>query len=178
MTTMLLILLIAAAGYYLGWRRALTKGGGKVSALHSLPGHYAWYVALLCAGPALAVWLGWMLFGDLALRAIIVSRLPADIANQSSAMIDFFFTDVRRMAAGLPPNGTPNDAMVAAAALYSNLNGIGTVAFIMGSLALAAGGVAVGLSRVNPSFRARNSVENWVSYCLLIAAGVSIMTTA
>ncbi len=29
-------------------------------------------------------------------------------------------------------------------------NGIGTVAFVMGSLALAAGGVAVGLSRVNP----------------------------
>jgi phosphate transport system permease protein len=93
-------------------------------------------------------------------------------------MLNFFFSDVRRIAAGLPPNGQPNEAMLAAAELYRNLNGIGTVAFVLGSLALAAGGVAVGLSRVNPSFRARNRVENWVAYTLLFAAGVSILTTA
>jgi phosphate transport system permease protein len=178
MTTTVLILLLAVGGYYLGWRRALAKSAGKISSMHSLPGHYAWYVALLCAGPALAVWVLWLVFGDFVLRTIIVSRLPADIADQSGAMLNFFFSDVRRMAAGLAPNGTPNDAMVAAADLYRNLDGIGTVAFVMGSLALAAGGVAVGLSRVNPSFRARNRVEGWVAYSLLFAAGVSILTTA
>jgi phosphate transport system permease protein len=178
MTVTLIILLLAVAGYYLGWRRALAKSGGKISSLHSLPGHYAWYVALLCAGPALALWVCWLLFGDVVLRAIVSSRLPADLAEQSSAMMNFFFSDVRRIAAGLRPNGQPNDAMLAAADLYRNLNGIGTVAFVMGSVALAAGGLAVGLSRVDPAYRARNQVEGWVAYTLLFAAAVSILTTA
>ena len=56
-------------------------------------------------------------------------------------MLDFFFDDVRRMAAGLPPNAEPNDAMRAAAELWRRLDGIGTVGFVVGALALAAAGV-------------------------------------
>jgi phosphate transport system permease protein len=93
-------------------------------------------------------------------------------------MINFFFDDVRRMAAGLPPNAEPNDAMVAAADLWRRLDGIATVAFIVGSLALAAAGVAIGLGRIEQSFRARNRVEGWVSAALLLTAAVSILTTA
>jgi phosphate transport system permease protein len=178
MTTTLLIILLAAAGFYLGWRRALMKSEGKLSRLHSKPGHYAWYTALLCAAPALALWFGWLLFGDLVLRWIVESRLPEDIPTQSSAMLNFFFDDVRRMAAGLPPNAEPNAAMRAAAELWRRLEGIGTVAFIVGSLALAAAGVAIGLGRIEQSFRARNRVEGWVSAALLLTAAVSILTTA
>ncbi|MEM9629110.1 MAG: phosphate ABC transporter permease family protein, partial [Pseudomonadota bacterium] len=47
MITTLIILLLAGAAYYFGLRRALDKSGGRISALHSLPGHYAWYAALL-----------------------------------------------------------------------------------------------------------------------------------
>jgi phosphate transport system permease protein len=178
MTTTLLIILLAAAGFYLGWRRALMKSEGKLSRLHSKPGHYAWYTALLCAAPALALWFGWLLFGDLVLRWIVESRLPEDIPTQSSAMLNFFFDDVRRIAAGLPPNTEPNAAMRAAAELWRRLEGIGTVAFIVGSLALAAAGVAIGLGRIEQSFRARNRVEGWVSAALLLTAAVSILTTA
>jgi phosphate transport system permease protein len=178
MTTTLLIVLLAGAAFWLGWRRALEKSEGRLSSLHSKPGHYAWYVALLCAGPALGLWLGWLLFGDLVLRWIVESRLPADLPAQSSAMLNFFFDDVRRMAAGLPPNAEPNDAMRAAAELWRRLDGIGTVAFIVGALALAAAGVAIGLGRIEQGFRARNRVENWVSVALLLTAAVSILTTA
>lgn len=178
MTTPLIVLLIAAAGYYLGWRRSLARSGGKISNLHSLPGQYAWYVALLCAGPALLVWILWSLFGDLIIRAIITSRLPEEVADQSSAMLSFFFSDVRKLAAGLATNAEPSQAMQAAAELYRSFNGIGTIAFVAGTIALALGGLAVGLGRVEPGFRARNRVEGWVSYLLLLAAAVSILTTA
>ncbi|MGI9452921.1 MAG: phosphate ABC transporter permease subunit PstC [Geminicoccaceae bacterium] len=178
MLTTVIILLIAGVAYYYGWRRALDRSGGKISTLHSLPGQYAWYTALLCAGPALALWFGWSVFGDTVLKWIITSRLPGDIASQSPAMLNFFFSDVKRMAAGLAPNTEPNAAMEAAASLYSRLNGIGTVAFVIGALALAVSLALVAIGRVETDFRARNRVENWVTYGLLITAAISILTTA
>ena len=178
MTATLLILLIAAVAYYLGWRRALDKSGGKVSTLHSLPGHYAWYAALLAAGPALALWVGWSLFGDLILRWIVTSRLPDDIASQSPAALNFFFSDVKRMAAGLSPNAEPTAAMEAAAALYGWLDDIGTLAFFVGALALAISLGLIATGRIRSDFRARNRVENWVTYGLLITAAISVLTTA
>ncbi|MGI9435981.1 MAG: phosphate ABC transporter permease subunit PstC [Geminicoccaceae bacterium] len=178
MITVSLVLLIAGAAYYCGWRRALEKSSGQISSLHSLPGHYAWYAALLCAGPALALWFGWSVFGDLILKWMITSRLPEDVASQSPAMLNFFFADVQRMAAGLSPNAEPNAAMEAAAGLYRRLDGIGTIAFVIGSLALAVSLALIALSRVDPDFRARNRVENWVTYGLLITAAISILTTA
>ena len=178
MITTLIILLIAGVAYYYGWRRALDKSGGKISNLHSLPGHYAWYSALLCAGPALAVWFGWSVFGDTILKSIVLSRLPEDVASQSPAVLNFFFDDVKRIASGLAPNTEPNAAMEAAAALYSRLNGIGTVAFIIGALALAVSLALIAIGRVETDFRARNKVEGWVTYGLLITAAISILTTA
>ena len=106
------------------------------------------------------LWLGWVLFGDLVLRWIVESRVPADVPVQSPAMLNFFFDDVRRMAAGLPPNAEPNDAMQAAAELWRRLDSIGTIAFIVGALALAAAGIAIGLGRIEQTFRARNRVES------------------
>lgn len=174
----LAILLIAGAAYFYGWRRALDKSAGKISTLHSLPGHYAWYSALLSAGPALALWLGWSLFGDMILKSIVLSRLPADMANESPAVLNFFFSDVQRVAAGLAPNSAPNAAMEAVASLYSRLEGIGTVAFVIGALALAVSLALVAIGRVETDFRARNKVEGWVTYGLLITAAISILTTA
>jgi phosphate transport system permease protein len=174
----LIILLIAGGAYFYGWRRALDKSAGKIATLHSLPGHYAWYSALLAAGPALALWFGWSVFGDLILKSIVLSRLPADMADQSPAILNFFFSDVKRMAAGIPPNTEPNAAMEAAASLYSRLNGIGTVAFVIGALALAVSLALVAIGRVETDFRARNKVERWVTYGLLITAAISVLTTA
>ncbi len=178
MSNVLVIVLIGCVVFYLGWKRALAKSNGKIASLHSKPGHYAWYAALLCAGPALALWLGWQIFGDLVLQWIVSSRLPEGIAAQSPAMLNFFFADVRQLAAGLPTNVEPNEAMRAAADLYGRLDGIGTVAFIIGSLALAAAGALVGLGRIAPQFRARNRVETSVTYGLLLTAAISILTTA
>ncbi len=178
MITTIFILLVAGAAYYYGWRRALETSGGQRASLHSLPGHYGWYAALLCAGPSLALWFGWSVFGDLILKWIVTSRLPDEIAGQSQAMLSFFFSDVKRLAAGLTPNAEPSAAMEAAADLYRRLNGIGTIAAIIGALALAIGFTLIALGRIMPGFRARNRVENWITYGLLITAAISVLTTA
>ena len=52
---LLLVLLIAAAGYVAGRRRALSGAGGSIHDLHSLPGAYGWNVALAVLIPSLLV---------------------------------------------------------------------------------------------------------------------------
>ncbi|MEM7041720.1 MAG: phosphate ABC transporter permease family protein, partial [Pseudomonadota bacterium] len=178
MITTLIILLIAGAAYYFGLRRALDKSGGQISTLHSLPGHYAWYTTLLCAGPALAVWFGWSVFGDTVLKSVVLSNLPPEMADMSRAERNFFFSDVKRLADGLQPRGELTAGMEGAASLYGRLSGIGTVAFIIGALALAVSLAVVAIGRVETDFRARNKVEGWVTWGLLITAAISILTTA
>ncbi len=68
--------------------------------------------------------------------------------------------------------------MEAAADLYRRLNGIGTIAAIVGALALAVGFALIGFGRVMPNFRARNRVETWITYGLLVTAAISVLTTA
>jgi phosphate transport system permease protein len=58
MQTAVALLIVAAlglAGFRAGRARALRLAAGEVRALRALPGHYGWYAALWCAGPALAL---------------------------------------------------------------------------------------------------------------------------
>ena len=157
MTTTLLIVLLAGAAFYLGWRRALAKSDGSIAHLHSKPGHYAWYVALLCAGPALA-----LLAGLAAVRrsgAALDGRQPAaaGVAEQSPAMLELL---LRRRA----PHGGRSAAEHASRTTRcarrpicgASSTASRTVAFMAGALALAGAGIAIGLGRIERDFRARN----------------------
>lgn len=178
MSSVLVVLLIGAAAFAFGRQRALAVANGRISTLHSRPGHYATFAALAAAGPALAIWVVWWVFGPLVLRWLTEASLPAEVAGQPPEMVAFFMAAVRRLAAGLPPTGEPSPAMLAAADYYARLSTYGNLAFLVASsvVALALAGWAIG--RIEPSYRARNAVERWVTAALWFAAAVSIATTA
>ena len=178
MSIFLLILLIASIGFVFGWRRALTASGGHLSTLHSRPGYYAWFVALLCAGPALGLWLAWSVFGDLVVQWLVLQSLPASVSEQTPAALNFFFSDVKKLVFGDSPNAEADETMRYAASQYAKWHGIGRFAFIGASVAVAIGLLTIGYNRIQPDFRARITVERWVTYGLLAAAAVSILTTA
>jgi phosphate transport system permease protein len=178
MTTVLVILLLAAAGYVLARRRALAVAGGRPSALHSRPGHHAWYVALLAAGPALGLWALWMLFEGPVLRWSVEATLPAEVLAQGPEMLGFYVGAVRRMAAGLPPTGEVTPALRQAADYYATLWSYSRLALPAAASALAAAGLWLALGHISRDFRARNRVERWVTGLLWAAAAISVATTA
>ncbi|MDX6750849.1 phosphate ABC transporter permease subunit PstC [Geminicoccaceae bacterium 1502E] len=178
MITLTILLLIAAAAYWLARQRAHASAGGNPATLHSRPGHYAWYAALLSAGPALALWALWRIFEPFALGWAVEASLPAQVLAQSPEMLDFFMSAVRRLAAGLPPTGEVTPELAEAAAYYGDLAGYARIALLVGSVAVALVMLRLGLSRVGREFRARNRVERWITAALWLAAAVSIMTTA
>ncbi|HMR32458.1 MAG TPA: phosphate ABC transporter permease subunit PstC [Geminicoccaceae bacterium] len=178
MTTVLVILVLASAGWLLGRRRAFAVAGGKPSSLHSRPGHHAWYAALLAAGPALALWAVWLLFEPFVLRWSIESSLPPEVLGQSPEMLGFFMSAVRRIASGLPPTGEVTPAMRRAADYYATFRAYSRLALTVATAALAIVALWLALGRIERDFRARNRVERWVSGLLWLAAAISIATTA
>ncbi|RKF16705.1 phosphate ABC transporter permease subunit PstC [Roseovarius spongiae] len=65
---LLILLIIAAASFFLGRARAIACAGGDSRALHSLPGHYSWATVLVTLLPALLL---------LALLEISAALTPA-----------------------------------------------------------------------------------------------------
>ena len=172
------ILFIAVAGYFLANRRAVAVADGRFSELHSRPGYYASYAALLAAGPALALWAVWRLLEPFVLREAVLSSAPAEVTGQSPEQVGFFMSAVRRLAEGLPPVGEVTPALQAAADYYGTLLTFSRVALLVAGAALAVFCVSTALGRVTREFRARNMVERWVTVALWLAAGISIATTA
>lgn len=178
MTTVVLVLLIATAAYVLGRQRAHAAAGGRLSSLHSRPGHYAWYAALASAAPALALWALWSIASPLLLRWIVSSRVPADILAQGPEMTSFFMSDVARLARGLPIGSQETPGLREAADYYGLLLTAGRWILLVAAVALAATGLSAALRRIGPEFRARNQVERWVAILLFAAAAISVLTTA
>jgi phosphate transport system permease protein len=172
------ILLVAIVAYFLANRRALAVSGGRPSELHSRPGYYASYAALLAAGPAIALWAVWRMLESMVLRAAVLGAAPAEVTGQSPEQVNFFMGAVRRIVDGLAPAGEVTPAMQEAADYYGALLTFSRIALLVAGTALAAFCVSVALRHVHKDFRARNTVERWVTVALWVAAGISIATTA
>jgi phosphate transport system permease protein len=172
------VLVIAIAAYVLAGRRAMAVAGGRSSTLHSRPGYYASYAALLAAGPALVLWAVWRMLEPAVLRYLVLRAAPPDVSGQAPETVNFFIGAVRRIADGLPPAGEVTPAMQAAADYYGGLLTFSRLALLVAGGALAAFCLSTALRHVQREFRARNKVERWVTVALWLAAGISVATTA
>ena len=96
----LVVIALAAAGFLVGRRLALSKTGGDLRLLHSLPGYYGQTVFLFTAVPALLVMAIWLLAQPLLIETRVGAMIgPDDIPQGSSASL--VMSDVRRIAGGI-----------------------------------------------------------------------------
>ena len=96
----IIILLLSAAGFVLGKRRAIASAGGNTRDLHSLPNYYGWYVAVLTFIPAVLVLSLWLIIQPMVIERQL-SKLFTDSQTISEAQKTLVLADVRRLAAGL-----------------------------------------------------------------------------
>jgi len=75
---LLLVLILATVGYFLGRSRARRSVDGDVARLHSLPKQHGWHVALATAAPALVILLIGAFLTGLASNIYIDAIIPDD----------------------------------------------------------------------------------------------------
>ena len=101
-TFWLVILLgvLAAAGYVLGRKRALASAGGDAKGLHSLPGYYGYHVGLSVLIPALGLLVVWLLAQPLLIESRVSAMIPPEAVPESTSR-SLVMSDVRRVSEGL-----------------------------------------------------------------------------
>lgn len=118
--TLLLVLALAVAGFFIGRSRVVAAAGGDSRLLHSRPNYYGWNIALFTAVPALFLIAIWT-FAQPGANRILMTCVV---------------------------------------------------------LVVAGAGMALTLIRTTPEFRARNAVEGFVKFLLILCSSIAILTTA
>ncbi len=96
----IIVVVLAAAGFFVGRGRSLAQVGGDPRGLHSLPSYYGYSVLLFTAVPALVLMAGWLIVQPMLVeRGVSKLIQPSDIAEGSSQSL--VLADVRRLATGL-----------------------------------------------------------------------------
>lgn len=96
----LIVLGIAACGFFLGRRRALSLVGGNARLLHSRPGYYGTFVALFAAVPALLVMLAWLYLQPFVIENRVAGLIPPEAVPAGGAL-SLVISDVHRIAGGI-----------------------------------------------------------------------------
>ncbi len=137
---LVLILVLGGFGFVLGRQRAVASVRGDRRALHSLPGYYGWYVALVTATPAFVLMAVWLIVQPMVIAHQVTGMiLPEDIASGSSR--DLVMTDVRRIAEGMDSFAASGMAEAEIVTLSQDPDALKT--------ALEGAGVALG-AEINP----------------------------
>ncbi len=201
----LIILVLTLVGYVVGKSRAIASVAGDIRKLHSLPPFYGRITALLTAVPAFLLIIGWLLAEPLVLENRALALIdPAEIPQGQSA--DLVMSDVRRVAAGLDLLETrgeaiapliaapdqlkqamnaagivlqtePTPSTLAATAALRSAKATSRLAMVVAAIALTLGGLAWGLSRIKPEFRARNATEGFAMWLLIGCSLIAVLTT-
>jgi phosphate transport system permease protein len=178
MTPLTLLLLIAGLGL-IGWLFARAKAQqlntGR-NALHSLPGHHGWYLALWIVLPALVGVLIWGAISPGLIHAAVMAdpaaaSLPA-FDLERNAILSEAYTLANNPAA-IAFNPDAEKLVPAVVAAKSKFGIMGAVLALL--LAFAGGGF--GYTRLSASFQARTKVERVVLLLLLAASLLAVLTT-
>jgi phosphate transport system permease protein len=200
---LVIVIAIAAAGYFIGRQRAISKESGNVKP-HSLPHYHGWWVFLASALPAVLFVAVWAAGTGIYLERSAVAELPtrtADtvIASQSlelgmvsgiargldrlsdaeRANLPQTFAELQPLLAskGVALATEGQDYMIPIAVEWNRntawASSIGGIVAIV----LAIAGAVFGLSGVHVRARARNNVERIILGALIAASGIAILTT-
>ncbi len=173
----LTLTLILIAGFMVGRNRALALAGGDPAKLHSLPGYYGWYAALLVAGPGFLLFFLWSIIAPRIEQQMIFDRLGERVANLGVPQLQGLWRDIRIIAAGVGTPSLRDDLRNDGATIYRTVNDWSDALMVALIALLVAAGVAYALRTIAPRLRARHVIERALLVFLFLSASVAVLTT-
>ena len=180
LTTLTLVLFaIAYAAFQFGRARSLQSVGGHAGlrSLNSLPQYYGYYVAMACLGPALLLVLVWLVFEPNVLSARVISMVAPEWGARSPGELDLIVSTIRGLAEGTAMVPGVDPLLQDAGELYARQVEQSRDALSGTAILLAALTGFVALRQVRPTLRARTRVESALTWMLIGASSIALLTT-
>ena len=175
-TTLLIALLTIALAFHVVASQRVTKARNRGELFHSLPNYYGLWAALLGFLPAAILLVLWSLIDIQLFQHWVRDFYPAEIHTAGGSQEVVALAKVENLVAGVrfgEPEAWVVDASNAWTAWESNSTTFKTVAV----LTLSLGGGLFAYRKISNQFRARNAVEGIMSWALISASTIAILTT-
>jgi phosphate transport system permease protein len=173
----LLAVIVAVGGlYYAGRSRAFAVTNGDATILHSNPAFHGGMVVISGMLPAVFVLLGWTIFS----RYFADASVSALLGEEFNALSELEQGAFLRSAFGLSQSqqiGDVSSLQNKAIEGYSAFFASTTLILQLVLAALIFGGGYLAWRQIRTDLRARQFVERAVSFALIAASGVAILTT-
>lgn len=174
--------MIATASFLTGQKKALTSVGGNIRDLHSLPGHYGWFSALMSFLPGLFIVLIWIIFGNTLIDNFTLAALEGGILGGTARELsDFdralYINDIRNLAIGDAISRPLTDSLSNATQYYLRVQSNIFWFFGLSAIGISSLSAIFGIRKISPDLRSRNLVERLILIALVICSAIAVFTT-
>lgn len=179
-TTLLICLIgLTVFGFFFGRKRSVQAAhqSGGLQNLHSRPSYYGMLTAMWCGIPALIIYGLWLAFEPNIIIGQVISQLPESYRDLPAAELNLLVNDIKNQVVGNIVSGKAGPEIAAAVDHYRNLKTISHAALTVVVVAIGLLGIGLVWRKINPSLRARNSVERVVLWLLVACSSMAILIT-
>lgn len=144
--------------------------------LHSLPGYHGWRLAIFAAVPMFLVFVAWSstvprLLIDHAVTSLPQALQPADDLQRATRI-----REIEAVRGGTPSADIAAETVAVAETFAANAQIAGYAMLVLG-LAAAFGGATFARRGLTSDFRARHTVERFVTIVLIACSTIAVLTT-
>ena len=168
--------ILASLGFIAGRLRAEQFSFGGDVHPNSRPNAHGYFVLMWSLVPVVLVAIGYALFGESTLRAILRSELPDGFSVLSKGELSTYLDTVAR-AARMPDFLSGERVFDTVTDRYGEIRGTLNLFTLLLALGLSVVGMYLSRRCLSPLFRARQYVESGIEWFLFLCAALAIATT-
>ena len=128
-----------------------------------------------CLLPALIVYFGWIIFEDQIIQNLVLANFDFDLNAALNASL--LIAEIKNVALNDSFAEGKAIAILNAAEHYASIKYVSSISFYLSILIVMILGVMFASRKLQPSFPAQQSIENYVKYFLFFCSSVAVLTT-
>ena len=173
--SLIIILLGIYSAYIFGKSRITSHSRQLEIKTASLPTYYAQYIMVWCLLPALIVYFGWIIFEDQIIQNLVLANFDFDLNPALNEGL--LIAEIKNVALSESFAEGKAIEILNAAEHYASIKYVSSISFYLSILIFMILGVMFASRKLQPSFRAQQTIENYVKYFLFFCSSVAVMTT-